>query len=164
MRSLTTLVLLFTVATSAFSADNKAKAVAVAKAACACAEPAAKETKAAQVAKALVACSVTAECKCRSGGECTCVQCKCSDAVAAKETPVTETARFILVTSTTCPPCHAMKANVVPELSKTVEVTTVDGGYGATMFPTIIYEVNGKEKWRTTGYTSAQTLLSLRGS
>lgn len=152
------------------AADQKAKALAVAKAACACSEPEPKKTKASAVSLAAKACSgpdcpkevlaipAAAECKCRSGGECTCTQCKCVDAKK------TENARFILVSSPTCPPCQAMKANVVPELNEVVPVTVVDGGYGATQFPTIIYEVNGKEKWRTTGYTSAQTLLSLRGS
>jgi hypothetical protein len=168
MKTIFSAVLLLATVALAPAADQKSKAVAIAKAACACAEaPVAKKDKLTAIKVALDSC---AECKCRSGETCACVQCKCVDAVATRETlptpvaVVTDTARFILVTSPTCEPCHRMIANEVPRLRESATVDTVSGGYGVTAFPTIIYEVNGKEKWRTTGYTSFQTLLSLRGS
>lgn len=169
MKTLLSLLALVATVTTAPAVDQKAKAIAVAKAACACEEKPVN-TKADAVKKAAVACSATDPCKCRSGGECTCTQCKCVDAKETLPAPVavvTESARFVLVTSPTCEPCHRMLANEVPKLRGVIEVIEViesNGGYGATSFPTIIYEVNGKEKWRTTGYTSAGTLLSLRGS
>lgn len=133
---LSLLALALTVAT-AYPADQKAKALAVAKACCACEETLdPKLTKAAAISVAL----------------------------AVTEVTPTKRERFVLVTSPTCEPCHRMKTNEIPELQEIVPVVEANGGYGATSFPTIIYEVNGKEKWRTTGYTSAKTLLSLRGS
>lgn len=139
MKSVLSLLALALTVATAYPADQKAKALAVAKACCACEDEAHLDPKLTKAAAISVALAVT-------------------------EVTPTRRERFVLVTSPTCEPCHRMKANEIPELQESVPVVESSGGYGATSFPTIIYEVNGKEKWRTTGYTSAKTLLSLRGS
>ncbi len=73
--------------------------------------------------------------------------------------------RFVIVSTEWCVPCQAMKAKELPALKKAYAVEEVDGdqvkSYGVSSYPTVIFERDGREVWRATGYTSAETLKAL---
>ena len=73
--------------------------------------------------------------------------------------------RFVIVSTTWCGPCQLLRARELPELRKAYAVEEVDGdevkSHGATAYPTVIFERDGREAWRVTGYTAAATLKAL---
>ena len=83
------------------------------------------------------------------------------DAVA----PAVVRERFVVVSTSWCVPCLKWKAEELPTLRKSFAVEIVSGGAdkvsGVTAYPTFIYERDGKEVWRTVGYTTAETLTAL---
>lgn len=92
-------------------------------------------------------------------------------AEAAAEVPVVAPVppapreRFVIVSTTWCGPCQLLKVRELPALRKAYAVEEVDGdlvkSHGVTSYPTVIFERDGREAWRVTGYTAAETLKAL---
>lgn len=72
--------------------------------------------------------------------------------------------RFVFVTASWCGPCQLMKAVELPALRQTYRVDVVEGKaampYAPAEYPTIVFERDGREVWRTTGYTTAAALIA----
>lgn len=90
----------------------------------------------------------------------------CQEVEVPKATPVPEKPKapqekFIVVRSATCIWCDKLETEVLPDLKKKYPVEIENGGHGATSFPTILFLIDNKEQWRTTGYTSLETLEKL---
>lgn len=90
-----------------------------------------------------------------------CQEVEVPKATPAPEKPKAPQEKFIVVRSATCIWCDKLEAEVLPDLKKKYPVEIENGGHGATSFPTIIFMVDNKEQWRTTGYTSLETLEKL---
>jgi len=92
----------------------------------------------------------------------------CQEQEVAKVTPAPEKPKvvvpkekFIIVRSSNCVYCDKLEAEVIPDLKKKYQVEIENGGHGVSSFPTIIFMVGDKEQWRTTGFTSLETLEKL---
>lgn len=76
--------------------------------------------------------------------------------------PVPSRDRFVVLSASWCVPCLKWKAEEYAKLAKVMPVVYGDAvQLGVTAYPTFIYERDGKEVWRVTGYTTADTLVSL---
>lgn len=147
MTALVTVLAFLAVAGESLAADkNVAAAKAKAKAK-ACAAIDIEQTKRAAVVAAAVPAKVEIETPVRS------------------LIPQAPRERFVVVSTTWCGPCQVLKARELPDLRKAFAVEEVDGdlvkSHGVTSYPTVIFERDGREVWRVSGYTSAETLKAL---